>query len=104
MMNYELTAEAEEDLKQIARYTVKQWGKRQSLKYAKLLDACFLKIANRTVLSRSFSENYPQVKFTHCEHHYVFYVDFESRPPCIIAVLHEEMDIVARLEERLDSE
>ncbi len=25
---------AEEDLKQIARYTVKEWGKKQSLKYA----------------------------------------------------------------------
>jgi hypothetical protein len=31
-------------------------------------------------------------------------MDFENRPPCIIAVLHEAMDIVARLEERLDFE
>lgn len=101
-MNYQLTQQAEEDLKQIARYTVKQWGKKQSLKYADLLEACFLEIVHRSALSRSFSENYPQVKFTRCEHHYVFYMDFENRPPCIIAVLHEAMDIVARLDERLD--
>ena len=104
MANYHTTPEAEEDLKQIARYTLKTWGKQQSLKYAALLQACFEKIANRTVIAREFSKNYPQVKFVRCEHHYVFYVDFENRSPCIIAVLHEAMDIVARLEERLDSE
>ena len=104
MTSYELTADAEEDLKQIARYTVKEWGKKQSLKYGALLEACFEKIAHRTAIARVFSKTYPQVKFVHCEHHYVFYLDFENRPPCIIAVLHEAMDIVARLDERLDFE
>jgi len=101
-MNYQLTPQAEEDLKQIARYTVKKWGKKQSLKYAGLLEACFLKITNRSVLSRSFSEHYSQVQVTRCEHHYVFYVDFKNKQPCIIAVLHEAMDIVSRLKSRLD--
>jgi plasmid stabilization system protein ParE len=103
-MNYQFTPQAEEDLKQIARYTLKTWGKKQSLKYAEILETCFEKISNRTAIARVFSKNYPQVKFTRCEHHYVFYLDFENRPPCIIAVLHEAMDIVAWLDERLDSE
>ena len=104
MTSYDLTADAEEDLKQIARYTVKEWGKKQSLKYAEILEVCFEKIANHTAIAWGFSKNYPQVKFVRCEHHYVFYMDFENRPPCIVAVLHEAMDIVARLEERLDFE
>lgn len=103
MTSYQLTADAEEDLKQIASYTLKTWSKNQSLKYARLLEACFEKIANHTAIARVFSKTYPQVRFTHCEHHYVFYMNFENRPPCIIAVLHESMDIVSRLEERLDS-
>ena len=103
MIRYELTTDAEADLKKIARYTLKTWGKKQSLKYAELLEVCFETIANRTVIARVFSKNYSQMKFTRCEHHYVFYMDFENRPPCIIAVLHESMDIVSRLEERLDS-
>ena len=57
MAIYELTAEAEEDLKQIARYTLKTWGKKQSLKDATLLEACFEKIANQIVIARSFSKN-----------------------------------------------
>jgi toxin ParE1/3/4 len=104
MTIYELTPEAEDDLKQIARYTLKTWGRKQSLKYAHLLEECFVKIVNRTAIARSFSKAYPLVKFVRCEHHYVFYIDFENRPPCIIAVLYEAMDIVARLDERLDSE
>jgi plasmid stabilization system protein ParE len=103
-MNYQLTPQAEEDLKQIARYTLKTWGKKQSLKYADILEACFEKIANRTAIARVFSKNYPQGKFTRCEHHYVFYMGFENRLPCIIAVLHESMDIVSRLEERFELE
>ena len=85
MTSYELTADSEEDLKQIARYTLKTWGKKQSLKYAGLLEACFTKIANRTVIARTFSKNYSQVKFVRSEHHYVFYLDFENRPPCSVA-------------------
>jgi plasmid stabilization system protein ParE len=33
MQPYELTLSAEDDLKDIARYTLKQWGKKQSLQY-----------------------------------------------------------------------
>jgi len=44
MTSYDLTVDAEEDLKQIARYTLKTWSKNQSLKYARLLEACFEKL------------------------------------------------------------
>jgi len=52
MLPYELTPQSEEDLKGIARYTLKQWGK---------------------------------------------------KPPVIIAVLHERMDMLVRLINRLDA-
>ena len=38
MLPYKLTPQAEEDIKEIARYTLKQWGKKQSMLYAGMLD------------------------------------------------------------------
>jgi len=34
MLPYSLTQQAERDIKGIARYTLKQWGKDQSMRYA----------------------------------------------------------------------
>ena len=102
MLPYEITSPAEEDLKEIARYTLTQWGKKQSLHYAGLLEKCFQDIAKRTAHSRSFSERYPQIRVSRCEHHYIFYIHPKKKPPCIIAVLHERMDMLTWLKNRLD--
>jgi plasmid stabilization system protein ParE len=102
MQPYILTPSAEDDLKDIARYTLKQWGKKQSLQYASLLETRFLEIANRTSLSHPFSERYPQIQVIPCEHHYIFYIHPVGKRPCIIAVLHERMDRIGRLKNRLD--
>jgi toxin ParE1/3/4 len=102
MQPYLLTPSAEDDLKDIARYTLKHWGKKQSLHYASHLETRFLEITDRTCFSHFFSERYPQIQVTRCEHHYIFYLHPEGQLPCIIAVLHERMDWVARLKNRLD--
>lgn len=101
MQRYVLTHLAANDLKEIACYTLNQWGKKQSIQYANLLEKRFQEIADRTVTSRSFSNLYPQIRVTHCEHHYIFYVHDEGERPCILAVLHERMDLVSRLQDRL---
>jgi len=41
MLPYEITSLAEEDLKEIARYKLTQWGKKQSLHYVGLLENVF---------------------------------------------------------------
>jgi plasmid stabilization system protein ParE len=41
MIPYDLTPAAEADLREIARYTRRQWGAAQSRRYAQLLAACF---------------------------------------------------------------
>ena len=101
MLPYELTPAAEADLREIARYTLRQWGERQAQHYASLLEACFQDVARNSVLSRTFSERYPQVRVTRCEHHYIFYLSPEGMRPRIIGVLHENMDMVARIRSRL---
>ena len=102
MLPYELTRFAEEDIKEIARYTIEKWGENQSLQYVALLDNRFCEIAEKTAYSRTFSKRFPQILVSRCEHHYIFYLHPEGKPPRIIAVLHERMNMLARLEDRLD--
>ena len=102
MLLYELTGTAQEDLKNIARYTLTKWGEKQSLHYAELLEKRFCEIAAKTAYSRSFSNRFPQVLVNRCEHHYIFYIHPEITPPRIIAILHERMAMLKRLKKRLD--
>lgn len=101
MLPYELTPSAQEDLREIARYTLTKWGKKQSLHYAELLETRFREIAARSAYSRPFSKRYSQILVSRCEHHYIFYVHPEGKPPRIIAVLHERMEMVTGLKNRL---
>jgi plasmid stabilization system protein ParE len=101
MVPYDLTPAAEADLQEIARYTLRQWGARQQRRYACLLTACFQGIADGSARARGFSERYPQAQVTRCEHHYVFFLRPEGQKPLIFAVLHERMDLLARIGERL---
>ena len=95
MPAYELTPEAEADLEGIAEYTLREWGAEQQARYAALLEAGFIR--------RRFSEHYSHVFVTRCEHHYVFYIRPEGTPvPRILAVLHERMNLIARLRDRLE--
>ena len=101
MPSYELTPAAQDDLCEIARYTLKQWGESQSLHYAGLLEQCFQEIAGRSIVSRAVSKRFPALRSCRCEYHHVFYLHPDDKPPQIIAVLHEKMDLLQRLKGRL---
>lgn len=101
MRVYELTNDAEADLEEISRYTIKEWGEAQAESYLAKISQCFKNIAKNKILSRTFSEKFPEARVVRCEHHYVFYLYPEGEKPIIFAVLHERMDMVARLKDRL---
>lgn len=102
MPGYELTALAEEDLRAIARYTVNTWGIEQAKHYEALLLKRFQEIAQGNITPRVFLKNRSDLLFTHCEHHYIFYWQPKDREvPIILAVLHERMDLMQRLKNRL---
>ncbi len=102
MPSYELTDLAEEDLRAIARYTVDTWGIDQAKHYEGLLVKRFQEIAQGNITPRIFLKSRPDLLFTHCEHHYIFYGHSKDRKrPIILAVLHERMNLVQRLKNRL---
>ncbi len=102
MPGYELTTLAEEDLRDIARYTIDTWGIAQAKHYEALLSTRFQEIAQGDITPRIFFKRRPDLLFTHCEHHYIFYWQPKDRvKTLILAVLHERMDLMQRLENRL---
>lgn len=101
MRPYELTRDAEADLVGIARYTIEEWGEAQAKSYLGKIGQCFKNIATNKITSRTFSEKFPDARVVRCEHHYIFYLYPEGKKPIIFAVLHERMDMLARLKNRL---
>jgi plasmid stabilization system protein ParE len=101
MPNYELAEAVEADLKTIALYTISQWGPRQAARYGAMLDSHFEAIGNRKARARTFLEHRPELRVSRVEHHYVFHLDREKQRPLILAVFHENMDLMARLGDRL---
>lgn len=102
MQRYVLSSEAERDLLSIIRYTSERWGDEQTEQYVRALDECFNSLEALRV-KRRFSRKFSNVFVQRCQHHYVFYWrDEEESTPVIIAILHEKMDLVSRLSDRLD--
>ena len=98
---YVLTLEAEADLRGIIRYTRQQWSDEQVRVYIGRLERGIARLAARQGAYRKMSDLYPKLLMAHCEHHYAFALPGEGGPALIVAILHERMDLMARLAERL---
>ena len=102
MTLYILTKDAENDLRNIASYTVKNHGSKKLRNYKISLEDKFNEIGDESVVARQFSKNLPQVLVVRCEHHFIFFLS--GKPAIIIAILHERMDMISRIRNRLSNE
>lgn len=102
MPDYALSPDAEADLAEIAAYTLEQWGVAQTERYEVSLTSCFESMARGAARLRRPIPHRPEIVVCRCEHHYVFALVEDRAPMLILAVLHEAMDLVARLRDRLD--
>jgi len=100
---YELTEEADADIQAIARYTVSTWGIEQARRYEALLEKHLQAIGRQKARTRVFLNHRPDLLVSRVEHHYVFHQARKNQCPLILAVLHENMDLLNRLRSRLDS-
>lgn len=97
MADFQLTSEADSDLLEIARYTMRTWGEEQVERYESKLRGMFESIACGRPHSRVVLKSRPELLVSRCDHHYVFYRLRKSQAPLIIAVLHVNMDLMNRL-------
>lgn len=97
---YILTTTAEAELRDIIAYSFERWGDRQAEIYSANLLACMNAIAGGrgTFLDLRL---HPDLRMLKCGHHYIFCLLRQDSPSLVIALLHERMDIMTRLDDRL---
>lgn len=103
MTNYSLTDAAEADIRDIIRYTRKEWGNAQVRRYITKLEHGIAHLAAGQGVFKDMSALYPALRMAHCEQHYIFCLPRESSPALIVAVFHQRMDLLTRLAERLNT-
>ena len=101
MRHYRLTAAAEADLRGIIRHTRRQWGDEQVRQYISALERGIAGLVAGNVGVKDLGEVFPGLRVARCEHHYVFCLLREDAPALVVAILHERMDLMARLADRL---
>ena len=98
---YVLLPSADADLREILRYTRKQWGEAQARAYVAKLKRCVEKIATGQGFSKDLTVLYPGLRMVHCEHHYIFCLPRADDPAVVVAIFHERMDLMTRVADRL---
>jgi len=90
---FKLTVSAKADLKDIALFTQRKWGKEQRNLYLKQFDESFWMLSENPVLGRRCDEirdgyrKFPQGS------HVIFYRQTDSQEILIIRILHKNMDV-----------
>jgi toxin ParE1/3/4 len=97
--NYRLTSDAQTDLIEIRRYTLKQWGAAQSKKYLTDLRQTIRLLAEKTSMGKSRPEVADNVFSFPYVSHVIYYLVHEQQL-VVFAVLHKRMVPVKHLIER----
>lgn len=96
-MDYDLTEEAADDIRNIIRYTLSTWGRAQVERYRQAFNACLERLVSGQVVPTLALGTLPDVYRFRCQHHFIFYTLQGTERPLIIAVLHERQDFLAHL-------
>jgi toxin ParE1/3/4 len=96
-----LTHKAKADLKDIARYTEKIWGRAQRDRYLAKIDAAFHDLAANPDEGRNCDSIRQGYRKYGIGKHYIFYRQTMADHIEIVRVLHIRMDIETRLIEDL---
>ena len=98
MAKYRLSRRADNDLAEIADYSIGEFGIEQARRYRDALEACFLVPADNPLIGHSAEQFAPRLRqFDHASH-IVFYLP-DDVDLLIVRILHEHADIPSHLSE-----
>ena len=100
--SYVLTKGAAADLRGISRYTAETWGEVQRRAYVQQLQEAVSDVAEGRGVFSDWGAVLPGLRVKAVGSHYIFCLSRPDRPALILAILHERMDLIARLKRRLD--
>ena len=99
---YVVSKGAAVDLRDITKYTVAKWGEAQCRAYVAELEMAAEAVANGEGVFKDMSFLLPGLRMAFCGKHCIFCMPQRGAAPTIIlAILHERMDLMARLKSRL---
>ena len=99
-MPAKIFAAAESRLIEIWDYTLEKWGEKQADAYVrKLVTAIHSLGGNRLLWRKVPDKTLAGVWFVRHEHHYIFFRELPRGTVGVITVLHESMDLPARIKE-----
>jgi len=99
-MPAKIYAAAEARLIEIWDYTLEKWGEKQADAYVRGLVAAIHSLGgNRHLWRRVPDKTLAGVWFVRHEHHYIFFRELSRGTVGVITVLHESMDLPARIKD-----
>ena len=93
--------EAQAEIQEIVHYTARQWGTAQARAYARQIDDAASDLAAGRGVFKDWGEVLPGLRVKAAGSHFVFCVLRPGRPALVLAILHQRMDLMARLKHRL---
>ena len=97
MGTYSLTKAARADLKSVAAYTQRRWGKEQRRVYSKQFDDAFLLLANNPDAGLSCDQIKPGYRKFPTGSHTIFFRIISETEIQIVRILHKRMDVARQL-------
>jgi len=76
-------------------------GVAQARAYSEKLHTGLQRLATGQGAYKTLGEINPSLRVARCEHHYIFCLWREGAPAIVIAILHERMDLIAGITDRL---
>ena len=92
MKSFELTREAKKDLRKIAKYTEKHWGRDQRNLYTKQFDDGFHLLAKTPSVSKKCDYIKVGYRMFPQGSHIIFYREDTKNKITVIRILHKNMD------------
>ena len=103
MTSFTLTIMAKADLKEIGRYTLKNWGREQRNHYLSIIDVSFHQLAVNPLRGKECSEIRSGYRKLNVGSHVIFYRQIVTDTIEIVRVLHGSMDLETWLSAPEDS-
>jgi plasmid stabilization system protein ParE len=96
-----LSRGAAADLEEIARYSREEWGEARCLAYLNQLEDAAAALATGARPFKDLGAVLPRLRMARSGRHCIFCVVRPGVVPVVLAILHERMDVLVRLKERL---
>ena len=93
-----LTRRALADIREIDRYSTKEWGRKTAEQYLDAIQAALDRLPENPELLRLEPDFSPSLYFYRVRKHFLV-CDYREKTVCVLAVIHTSMDVPARLNE-----